>query len=162
MTILGLDLGTRTGYAHNARGVLEAGTWLLAKPKEITEWGKSRLTRRADPRITRLCEILSVLPVFDVVIYEDVQFSTTTYQTQLWASLRAAVWLCAKRKHIECIPVQTLKKFSTGHGGATKQNMASALKQKHPEIWTPDLGEDAIDAAWIWVWGQETLSRMKL
>lgn len=161
-TILALDLGTRTGYAHNTGVVIEVGTWVWAKPKEITAWGKSRLTRRDDPRVTRFCEMLSGLPAFDIVCYEDVQFSTTTYATQLWASLRASVWLCSKRTHIECVPVGSLKLFATGHGAATKSMMNVALKQKHPFLWTPELDENAVDAAWVFLWATHNLGRMKI
>lgn len=156
-TILALDLGTRTGYAHNGGDTLEVGTWILAKPKEITEWGKSRLTRRSDPRITRFCEILSGLPEFDVVCFEDVQFSSSTYQTQLWASLRASVWLCSKRKHIECVPVGTLKKFATHCGNATKSMMMSAFTLA---TGTKANDDNEADAYFLWLWAKQNLGRM--
>lgn len=49
-------------------------------------------------------------------------------QAQLWASLRAAVWLHGRDGlQIDCVPVGTLKKFATGNGSATKDLMAKAL-----------------------------------
>jgi len=161
MNILGLDLGTKIGYAYNIGGGFYCGTWALATPAEIRAAGKDRSNRRNDPRTRKLCELLSGLPEFDVVVFEDVQFASSTYQVQLWAGLRSAVNLCAHAKYFDCVPVQTLKKFAAC-GNATKTIMGDALKQKHPEIWDPNLGEDAIDAAWVWLWAKQNLSRMKL
>lgn len=160
MNILALDIGTKMGYAYNLHGQFFCGTWILATPKEITAAGKNRLNRRNDPRFKKLCEILTGLPEFDVVVFEDVQFASYTLQVQLWAGLRSAVNLCARAKHFDCVPVTTLKKFGALHGGATKEMMASALKRRYPEIWSPNLGDDAIDAAWAWIWATKNLERM--
>lgn len=161
MNILSLDIGTRMGFAYNLVNDFQCGTWALATPKEITAFGQTRMNRRNDPRIKKLCEILTGLPEFDIVCFEDVLFSSFTLQTQLWAALRSAIWLCARTKHFECVPVTTLKKFAI-HGAATKQNMRSALAKRHPKIFSNDFDDNAVDAAWIWIWGQENLSRMKL
>lgn len=121
MNVLALDLGTKTGYAYNWGDKFVAGTWALASAKEVTAWGKVRLNRRNDPRIERLCDCISSQgnDAFDAIIFEDVQFVSTTFQAHLWAGLRSAVWLCGKAKHFDCVPVATLKKFATGNGGAT-------------------------------------------
>lgn len=161
MNILGLDLGTKTGFAYNIGDEFYAGTWILATTKEIRESGKSRLNRRNDPRIKKFCEILSGLPEFDVVIYEDIQFASYTLQVQLWSSLRATVWLCSKFKYIDCVPVATLKKFAI-YGNATKYDMASALKKKHPDIWNDTLKEDTVDAIWLFLWAKQNLTRTNI
>lgn len=163
MDILGLDLGTRTGYCYNRGTSLFCGTWELATAKEITAWGKDRKRRTGDPRIHRLCSNLSILEYFDAVAFEDVEFSTYTAQTQLWAGLRSAIWLCARAGITECIPVKTLKRFATGHGGATKEAMAKAFsRERGPLSLTRDislLDDNAIDAYFVWKWATKTLSR---
>ena len=163
MNCLALDLGTSTGYAFNQGEYFEHGTWLLASDDEIKNWGKDRSRRRCDPRILRLHAKLVILQDkhgFDRVVFEDVQFKSYTYQTQLWASFRAAVWLSMPSGIIECVPVSTLKKFATGHGGATKEMMAAALARKHPEIrLTSEATDDTVDAIWLHKWATLNLSR---
>lgn len=163
MNILGLDLGTYTGYAWNHAEHFECGTWTLGTDKEIKAWGKDRSRRRCDPRITRLYANLVILQdkhQFDRVVFEDVQFSSSTYQTQLWSSFRTAVWLGIPSGIIECVPTGTLKKFATGHGGATKEMMAAALSRKHPEIHlTENATDDTVDAIWLWQWAKINLGR---
>ena len=162
MNILALDIGTNMGYAYNFGGNFHAGTWTLATAKEIKAAGKSRLNRRNDPRMKTLCNILSGLPEFDAVVFEDVEFSSYRLQMQLWAGLRSVVNLCARAKHFDCVPVSTLKKFATGHGGATKEMMGIHLHKKYPLLWDITMDDNAIDAVWIHLWAQKNLSRMKL
>lgn len=171
MDILALDIGTKVGFAYNqtlllpetdCTGRYDAGTWALASDTEVKKWGKARLTRRNDPRIRRLCDNIAALGAFDVIVFEDVEFQTYRMQTQLWSALRSSLWLCGLAKHFECVNVTTLKKFATGAGNADKAAMSKALKRRHPKLWTPWLDDNGIDAVWLWLWGQENLSRLKL
>lgn len=157
MKILALDLGTKTGYACNSENVY--GTWELATKKEIAAWGKNRLSRRCDPRVSRL--MTKVKPFcgwVDCIVIEDVQFSSYTYQTQLWASLRAAVWLaCDKCSMLyEAVPVKTLKQFATGNGNATKDMMLAAFQKRLPGV---ALDDNGVDAYWLLQWAEQNLSR---
>jgi hypothetical protein len=105
----------------------------------------------------------------DVIVFEDVEFSTYTGQTQMWSALRSAVWLSDvgqedshKVKLIECVPVSTLKKFATGHGGATKDMMEARLRREHPGVFVgrkqkPD--DNEVDAVWIYQWAWAALGR---
>lgn len=162
MNILALDLATKTGWATNFGGKIEAGTWTLATDKEISAWGKQRVTRRKDPRVQRLVTNLDrYCGDIDCVVFEDVQFASYTAQVQLWASLRSVVWLfCGGTVLTECVPVGTLKVFASGHGAATKEMMSAALKRKHPEIWSPLWDDNAVDAVWLLLWAQKTLCRL--
>ena len=168
MRILALDLGTKTGVAHNLNnGHVQADTWVLATPKEIREWGRSRLTRRADPRIRRLfdnlftCRERKSCP--DLVVFEDVLFQSYTFQCQLWSSLRAMIWAVFDGKtHLDCVPTSTLKKFATGHGGATKEMMAASLRQLHPTLYKGEFTHDEVDALWVWLWAEKTYARSGL
>jgi hypothetical protein len=93
-----------------------------------------------------------------VVVFEDVQFSSYTSQTQLWASYRTAVWLAfGKTSLIECVDVKTLKKFAC-NGNATKEMMAYAAKKRLGPL-DPNLDDNAIDALWIFTWARATLRR---
>lgn len=151
MNVLALDLGTNTGYAINQGEEFFCGTWKLAAPKDIKEWGKKRLTRRCDPRVLQLAWHLQLQRTMgiDLVIFEDVLFCSTTYACQLWASLRAAVWLSGIPR-IDCVPVQTLKIFATGRGNATKQDMAKAALLSGKEL--PKLDDNGVDAFWLHQW----------
>jgi Holliday junction resolvasome RuvABC endonuclease subunit len=160
-SILALDLGTDTGYAFGETRP-DAGTWHLGSRKEITDWGKLRFTRRCDPRVTRFYrKILSIYPAPDIVVFEDVEFSKYTYQTQLWGSFRGALWCAFGRPNVivECVPVGTLKKFATGHGGAKKEMMATSLFKLYPQWKSAKLSDDAIDALWLWYWAETHLSQ---
>ena len=110
-----------------------------------------------------MAKILCSLPTPDVVVFEDVQFSSYTAQTQLWSSFRAVVWLVLGTKSLlECVPVSTLKLFATGSGAADKAAMLKALVRKHPEIQAASLDDNAVDAIWLWKWAQTHLSRANL
>lgn len=161
MDILAIDIGTNTGFAYNRSKEFFYGTWTLATAKEIRQWGKERKTRTDDPRIERLCNHISALGHFELVVFEDVLFSTYTKQTQLWSALRAAVWLCADTSRFDCVPVSTLKLFATGKGNADKSMMSKALRLQHPGIWEPTMDDNAIDAIWAWCWAEKTYQRMK-
>lgn len=161
MNILALDLGTKTGFAFDSGDAFQCGTWTLGQPKEIKQWGIERLTRRKDPRIKRLCSHLAELRTFDVIVFEDVQFSLYTQQTQLWSSLRSCIWLCGKAMVTECVPVATLKKFATGNGAATKESMEISLKKNHLSLWRSGIGDDTVDATWLWLWAKKNFSRAK-
>lgn len=165
MRILGLDLGTHCGVAFAEDDLFSVHTEHLASAKEIKEWGEERLTRRQDPRVLRLRDYLLGLPQMDVVVFEDVEFSSYTKQTQLWSSYRTVVWLVFKQPPtvVECVPVATLKKFATGHGGATKEMMETALRRQHPEIFRQKrpLDDNGVDAAWLCLWAKHVFGRYK-
>jgi Holliday junction resolvasome RuvABC endonuclease subunit len=163
MNILALDLGTSTGWAFNNGEIFECGTWLLASDKEVATWGKDRSRRRCDPRVLRLHATLVMLQDkhdFAHVVFEDVQFGSTTYQTQLWSSFRAAVWLGIPAARIECVPVGTLKKFATGSGSATKEMMMASLARTDKHLFNKPLDDNAVDAIFLWKWAKLNLSRV--
>lgn len=186
MKFCALDLATHTGYAYNDPhgGMFHCGTWTLATDKEITAFRKQRMDRRQDPRVTLLFDTIRNLHQkyrFDAFVFEDVQFQSTTYQCQLWSAFRAAlwtaVWQTGVKPILECVPVATLKKFATGHGGATKSMMCSALVKKdsrftascHAETVLyrddpngPAKDDNAVDAVWLWKWANQNLSRMTI
>lgn len=159
---IALDLATKTGFAGNEGDYFVATTLNLGTPKEIKADRETRLNRRRDPRVVQLFEKLRYYKP-NLVIFEDVEFQSYTLQCQLWSSFRTAAWLAIPDAHFECVPVGTLKKFATGHGGATKEMMAKALRTQYPEfkeaIWR-GLDDNAIDAIWLWLWAKKNLSRI--
>ncbi len=173
MKILALDLGTKTGWALGVDGKLvDCGTKVLATAKDIKTAGLTRMNRRLDPRVTNLWDFLLTFDGLDWIVWEDVLFSSTTMQTQLWSSFRTTLWLFAHRyvKQTECLPVQRLKQFATGHGGATKEMMAEALVRQDPQFsFSGDvvrysrtgisLTDDSVDAIHLLKWAQKTLCR---
>lgn len=165
MNILGLDFGTKTGFCYGAQiDKLAVGTWTLAAKEEITAWHKARQNRTRDPRIQRLAECLKVFPMADLVVFEDVNFSSTTYQSQLWASFRTVAWLeYPGTVRFDCVGVSTLKKFATGAGNATKPMMLRAA-QRNPLFEDANLNlnlldDNGIDALFLWAWAKQNLGR---
>jgi len=186
MNILALDLGTQTGWAlsvPNRLGggdLVDVGTFRTATPKEITAWGKTRMTRRADPRIQRLNNFVVGIHSkirLDWILFEDVTFASSQFQTQMWASLRAAIWLTGSAcpnvgfPQFECCPVTTLKKFSTGKPGAKKEDMAKALVMVDPRFRLDGskvidqtngqtIDDNAVDALLLLKWGKVILKNL--
>lgn len=156
-SVIALDLGTKTGFAVWRGGQLALGTWPLTKASERK--GKAPQLRRFDPRVkvlyATLEQTIAVLPKPALVIFEDVEFSTYTKQTQLWASLRAAMWLAPGADLYDCVPVGTLKKFATGHGGADKVMMEAAFKREPVSTMFSELDDNAIDAYFLLKWALE-------
>ena len=180
MKILALDLGTTTGWAFGDTFKMESlscGSEILGTKEQIRQAGLTRMDRRRDPRITRFHAWLALkwtLLTPDWIVFEDVQFSKTTQQTQLWASFRAVLWIFQLASNLECCPVGTLKKFATGNGAADKLLMAKMLVQQHPRFqWekckkvnkvkdtrTGDfLDDNAVDAIHLLHWAKRTLAR---
>lgn len=179
MNLLALDLGTKTGYCYNDGSDFYCGTWTLMTPREVALQRLARIDRRNDARVTGLFGAIQLIRTqhkFDAILFEDVMFSTYTLQTQLWASLRAALWLACRDVFIDCVPTGTLKKFA-GHGSASKEMMGLFLckhdtrfcriGQSNPKIFwrkteeqVVPIDDNAVDAVWIWRWGQQNLGRI--
>lgn len=155
MRILAVDIGTSCGYCYNEDSAMFCGVWTLATAKEIKEWGRTRLTRRNDPRIVRLRKLVAgFCDKVDGIIIEDVEFSRFRIQTQMWASLRAAIWLACEECGIyyEAVNVKTLKKWATGNGNADKPQMLAAAQKQRPDL---KFGADSADAFHLWTWAQK-------
>jgi Holliday junction resolvasome RuvABC endonuclease subunit len=154
--ILGVDLGTTTGLACAGKGgILDIHSIPLATPKEVRAWSKAGLLRARDPRVERLCKYLMDRYFVTDVVFEDVVFASSTYQVQLWASLRGALWLAFSHAKFHPVPVGTLKKFATGNGCADKEAMVKAAKKDSLDV--QGLDDNAIDAYWLAKWGMRNI-----
>lgn len=174
MRILALDLGTDTGFAlEDTDGYpLACGTWKLATPSELRKQRLTRGDRRGDRRFGSLfMRLNAVCTGFrpNLIVFEDVQFASTSMQAHLWASLRAAVWMMEVLHdiQIDCCPVATLKKFATGSGAADKDAMASYLS-KNPRfslrgkkifdtVTNTELDDNAVDAIHLLNWAKSLM-----
>jgi hypothetical protein len=149
--ILALDLGTRTGFAlqTDVTGRV-SGTWRLDKRHPAIDEPELAGDIRMGRLFWRLTGILdSKYFSGGHILYEDVQFSLYTLQTQLWAGFRSVVWnaamLCGGFQ-ITPVPVGTLKKFGAGHGAATKDMMKIAYLRKHTSFNKPKVDDNEFDA----------------
>jgi len=160
MNVLALDLGAKTGWCFGSRpDQLVVHTIQLEKPSVLKNLGKK--LRSFDPRVWALFERITTYPhQIDKFVFEDVQFATTTYQVQLWASMRAALWLGARERNddkpdITGVPVGTLKKYATGSGAADKQAMRRSAEKKGLDC--SSLDDNAIDAWHLWCYSWDEL-----
>lgn len=159
MKILSLDLGTKTGWAFWDGTFRHSGTQVLAKASEISEQVKAGLDRCCDMRPSRLRDFLDAgfgpqKEHPEVIYFEDVQFLSTQYQAQLWASLRAVVSMRYPQVRVVAVPVGTLKKFATGHGNAKKPDMWEALEEAEPRLTDlvaegRKIDDNEVDAIWL-------------
>lgn len=156
MVILALDFATATGWAlFDGPALRAAGTWHLPPPAR----GAGQDMRAYDPRPQALALRLQAMAArADVLAFEDVQFATSTAQTQLWASLRTAAWLALPGVRWMSAPPQVLKKLATGKGNADKEAMRSALPPDVADLMDMVGADDnAVDAYWAGRWAlQET------
>jgi hypothetical protein len=159
MNVLALDLGAKTGWCYGSRpDRLTVKTLQLERPSVLKNLGKK--LRCFDPRVWALYEAIAQHPgKIDMTCFEDVQFATTTYQVQLWASLRGAVWIAARERNefpvIQGVSVGTLKKFATGSGAADKQAMRRSAEKKGLDC--SRLDDNAIDAWHLWCYANSEL-----
>jgi hypothetical protein len=131
MRILALDLGTKTGWALADDDLISSGTWVLATRGEIAKQAKEGKDRCCDRRFKLLQALIRDQFPLGAIYFEDVEFSTFTYQTQLWAGFRTVVSLMYPNRvpKVVAVPVGTLKKFATGKGNASKEMMAQSLQR---------------------------------
>ena len=160
MRTLALDLGSKTGWCLDVGGKLYAGTKRLVPVKTLKASKSTRHDRRCDPRIPALYDFVTdTVENHNIqnVVFEDVLFASTRMQVQLWASLRAAVWLAATHQKclVECLNTTALKKFATGGGNASKERMKSVLEREDFSVDLCGADDNMIDAVWLWKWANK-------
>ncbi len=159
------DLGTNTGISRLRFGApLESCTLHLATRQELEAQRRQGKERTLDIRFERFFKLLLkfIRPGVGIVI-EDVGFSTSRMQSQLWGSWRSALWAVAVLRpgvRMFCVPVGTLKEFATGDSSAQKLAMAQALAKHRPQDYKLVQGEiekvdgtiaddNEVDAIWL-------------
>jgi Holliday junction resolvasome RuvABC endonuclease subunit len=123
MTILALDLGTRSGWAMRV-GLATFSGWWDFRPQRH-EGGGMRFLRFRQ-HIGTLCA--ENRP--DTVYYEEVRRHLGTDAAHIYGGLLATLtaWCEAERIPYEGVPVGTIKRFWTGSGNASKEEMKSACQ----------------------------------
>ena len=123
MSILALDLGTKTGWCagtaeHHVSGVakFEAG--------RFTGGGMRYLRFRS-----WLKDVYEAYP-FTVVYFEEVRRHVATDAAHVYGGLLATLtaWCEENKIAYEGVPVGTIKKFATGKGNAPKDAMVAAVR----------------------------------
>jgi len=125
LTIIGLDIGTRTG-------------WAISQGDKIISSGVRDFSLKANEhkgkRGIRFYNFLMTLPHPDVIFYEKVQFSMNKYSSEggeLYKGLLMLVNMFAAGFDVNTIGVHpsTLKKQFTGNGRAEKLEMCNTARK---------------------------------
>lgn len=157
MRILALDLGTKCGWAV---GEVQPGP---PSPATIISSGTVKLPplvkgvdrRATDPRFwffIRWLEREIARWNIEALVWEDVTFHQYRDQSQLWHGFRAivlAVTGASPQIRTACRPAGELKALATGLWAASKEQMAQALKRKHPDLVREGQDDNEIDAIWL-------------
>lgn len=141
MTLLALDLGTRTGWAL---GTFPAAHGFIDLRPGRYEGGGMRYLR-----FTRwLDEIHGTVAVTEVA-FEEVRRHAGTDAAHVYGGLLATLTAWCEQQQIPYrgIPVATIKRFATGKGNASKAEMIDAMRLRgHPV--TDDNEADALAILW--------------
>jgi hypothetical protein len=164
MKTLTVDIGTHVGWTlMDGAAIIESGTRHLATDEELEHQRRQGMERTVDIRFTRMLEFLQEKLALGVhrTVFEDVTFSGSPMQNQLWASLRAGIWKAAPEAGVAifCVPVTSLKVFATGNTRADKDEMAQALAKAQPGLYQICQGvvfkdgrpvdDNEVDAIWL-------------
>lgn len=121
--ILALDLGMRTGWCVGESGeYVDSGVHMLydQKSKEFTD----------GQRFKAFYDFLTLHMDADVIVFEQVAGGTKGRQTVLFNGYRATLLLFCSLLGKPCLPlaVGTIKKYVTGKGNASKEEVMDAVR----------------------------------
>ncbi len=148
MIILAIDPGTSCGFAlGNEQVVIASGVWQLAPGR-----GESPGVRYLKLR-GRLNEALRAAVTIDLVCFErSFQRGQAAVHIHHGLVTHLESWCAENRIEHANVMASSLKKWSTGRGNASKDQMRDAgLRRFKPE----SLDENEIDALWILEWARE-------
>jgi Holliday junction resolvasome RuvABC endonuclease subunit len=145
VTVLGLDLGTKCGWAVGDRHEkIVYGTWPLAQRGDA---GGIRLVR-----FIRHVEEITLGADVKQIVYERVDGHKGVYAAQIYGGFKDNLLRWCEDNGMPCegIPVGTIKKYWTGRGNADKEAMkAEALRRGYI---IDKMDDNAIDALAIAHW----------
>lgn len=133
--VLSIDIGTQTGFAQLANGVLTSGSIGFHRYKGST-------TRKADhdgqPYLSMHKWLRNLISQDrpDCIVYEEVYRWMSADAAQTFGAYRGQILLLAANYGLPCYgyaPAQ-IKKFWTGTGTADKQAMRAAMVRKLPAL----------------------------
>ena len=121
--VLALDLGMRTGWCYGENGAyVDSGVHMLydQKAKDFTD----------GQRFKAFYDFLTNYMHADVIVFEQVAGGTKGRQTVLFNGYRATLLLFCSIMGKPCLPlaVGTIKKFITGRGNASKEEMIDSIR----------------------------------
>lgn len=121
---LALDLGTTTGFAVRSADATVTGTWSL-KPGKYDGGGI-----RGVRFLERLDILHASIPITHVV-FEAVRRHIGTDAAHVYGGLMMTLQTWCEQKQIpyEGVPVGTIKKFWTGKGNASKDEMIAKARE---------------------------------
>lgn len=139
--VLGLDLGTKCGWAVTNGLLIRSGVWNLT-PRRMESAGMRFVRFRES-----LQDILDQHDV-DLVAFEEVRRHMGTAAAHVYGGLVAILQDECINVGVEytSVPVGTVKKFATGKGNASKEMMIEAAKRTWPDF---DGDDNEADARWI-------------
>ena len=141
MNILALDLGTKTGYATAVESGVEVfhEETLGGKLARFTNW---------------LGEMIAWYRHDGIVAYESPHFRGGP-ATRLLLGMAGVIEAACAMHGVRCESVHsaTLKKWATGNGRASKDEMRGAAQKFSDKAWIDD---NEVDAYLIMRWAQET------
>lgn len=137
---LALDLGTTTGWAVALKSGARLSGSVDLKPKKHENWAA---------RFRRLVEHLDgllALEELEGVWYEAVRRHNGTDAAHVYGGFLASLdqWCADCGAPMEGVPVGTIKKFASGKGNASKQQMIEAVEDRFGCIVADDNEADAI------------------
>jgi len=146
MKILALDTATKTGWCIYEGRVIESGVQDFSKKR-----GESNglMFMRFRKWLADLCALVEP----DLIVYEQAHHRGGA-ATEICVNLTGRVQEIAANRGIEAAPVRTnsLKKFATGHGKASKEMMIEAAK---PFLGRVPIDDNEADAVHVARWAQE-------
>ncbi|GMV83102.1 MAG: hypothetical protein AMXMBFR7_42860 [Planctomycetota bacterium] len=134
MRILALDTGTITGWAFKeADHTITSGTWDLISHTD------QRPGERLLAFYLKLREFDKSAPL-DLIVYEEQHGHSGTAAAHLYGAFIGIIQLYAELFGVRYQPVgvQTLKKFATGRGNASKEEMIDAAQKRFPAMHIDD------------------------
>ena len=139
--ILALDLGTTTGWACTTGPLARIHTGFLNLNMGRFEGGGMRFLR-----FENWLDQIDKEHAVKQVVYEEVRRHLGTDAAHVYGGLQGTLtkWCEANRVPYSAIPVGTIKKFATGKGNASKQDMIKAASDQH--TFTND---NECDAYWV-------------
>lgn len=125
MIILALDLGTHCGWKIGNFEMNLSGVW---------DFGNSRFEgggMRYVKFVKSLNELASTMKI-EMVVYEEVRRHLSTDSAHVYGGLMATLtsWCEAQDPKLpyQSVPVQMIKKFATGKGNASKNDVIAAMQ----------------------------------
>ena len=146
--ILALDLGTTTGWASLAGGIVHSGT---ASFRSCRYDGGGMRFLRFQHWLEQLADNSGGLAA---IYFEEVRRHVGTDAAHLYGGFLATLTSWCEREGVayQGVPVGTIKRFATGKGNAGKEAVLAAMRQRGFQ----PADDNEADAIAILLWAMET------